>query len=165
MKKKVLVMILLAGVLAGSSMTAQAAPLKGAATQICTASVVKVENVDNATDLTAALKKAYQGETVEIVLRAGATVEIEGEQTIYSNVTINLNGGTIKATNAAKGNVLYIKSDTENVAIYGGNIVASGNQQGIYVNNARKNMMNNIEIKTKDMQIMEYMQQALHSLI
>ena len=46
MKKKVLVMILLAGVLAGSSMTAQAAPLKGAATQICTASVVKVENVD-----------------------------------------------------------------------------------------------------------------------
>ena len=82
MKKKVLVMILLAGVLAGSSMTAQAAPLKGAATQICTASVVKVENVDNATDLTAALKKAYQGETVEIVLRAGATVEIEGEQTI-----------------------------------------------------------------------------------
>ena len=137
MKKKVLVMILLAGVLAGSSMTAQAAPLKGAATQICTASVVKVENVDNATDLTAALKKAYQGETVEIVLRAGATVEIEGEQTIYSNVTINLNGGTIKATNAAKGNVLYIKSDTENVAIYGGNIVASGNQHGIYVNNAR----------------------------
>ena len=82
MKKKVLVMILLAGVLAESSMTAQAAPLKGAATQICTASVVKVENVDNATDLTAALKKAYQGETVEIVLRAGATVEIEGEQTI-----------------------------------------------------------------------------------
>lgn len=146
MKKKVLVMILLAGVLAGSSMTAQAAPLKGAATQICTASVVRVENVDNATDLTAALKKAYQGETVEIVLRAGATVEIEGEQTIYSNVTINLNGGTIKATNAAKGNVLYIKSDTENVAIYGGNIVASGNQHGIYVNNARNVNVHDLNI-------------------
>ena len=141
MNKKALAMLILATTLAGGTMAVQAAPLKTVKTVDSTnaytaGNVTKIENVETAAQLTDALKAAYNGATVEIVLKAGATIEIEGEQTIYSNVTINLNGGTIKATNSSKETVLYVKADSQNVAIYGGNIIASGNAHAIYTKTA-----------------------------
>ena len=141
MNKKAMAMLILATALAGGTMSVQAAPLKTVKTVESTnaytvGNVTKIENVETAAQLTDALKAAYNGATVEIVLKAGATIEIVGEQTIYSNVTINLNGGTIKATDASKETVLYVKADSQNVAIYGGNIIASGNAHAIYTKTA-----------------------------